>query len=120
VNPGEHFSVSFSALRGLNASPEIQLSKYTFNYPVQEGLVEWRGVVAKNIIGRTRIGVVNRIGQSPYAVWDASAGYSAGRVRPFLQLTNITSTVYQEIPLVDMPKFGVVGGLELYLFGAGR
>ena len=117
---GQHISVSFSALHGLNASPEILLSKYTFNYPVQDGVVEWRGTVAKNIIARTRIGVVNRIQRSPYAVWDASAGYGAGRIRPFLQLTNITSTVYQDIPLVDTPKRGIIGGVELYLFGANR
>jgi iron complex outermembrane recepter protein len=114
---GQQISVSFSALHGLNSSPEILQSKYTFNYPVQAGVVEWRGTVAKNIIARSRIGVVNRVARNPYAVWDASAGYGAGRVRPFLQLTNITSTVYQDIPLVDMPKLGIVGGVELYLFG---
>jgi iron complex outermembrane receptor protein len=117
---GQHVSVSFSALHGLNSSPEILLSKYTFNYPVHEGTIEWRGTVGKNVIARTRIGVVDRVGRSPYAVWDASAGYGTGRVRPFIQLTNITSTVYQDIPLVDTPKRGIVGGLELYVFGASR
>lgn len=118
--PAQHFSVSFSALHGLNASPEILLSKYTFNYPVQEGVIEWRGTVMKNVIARTRIGVVNRVAREAYAVWDASAGYGTGRIRPFLQLTNITSTVYQDIPLVDTPKAGIVGGVELYLFGGSR
>ena len=117
---GQHLSISFSELHGLNASPEILLSKYSFNYPIQEGIVEWRGTVAKNIIARTRIGVVNRIERNPYAVWDASAGYGAGRIRPFLQLTNITSTVYQDIPLVDTPRRGIIGGVELYLFGGSR
>jgi iron complex outermembrane recepter protein len=116
---GQHFAVSFSALRGVNATEEILLSKYAFNYPVHSGVVEWRGTM-KNFIARTRIGVVDRISRSPYAVWDASAGYAAGRARPFLQLTNITSTVFEEIPQVAMPKFGIVGGLELYLFGASR
>jgi iron complex outermembrane receptor protein len=118
--PTQHISISFSALHGLNAAPEILLSKYTFNYPVHEGMLEWRGTVAKNLIARTRVGIVNRVAREPYAVWDASAGYSAGRVRPFLQVTNITSTVYQEIPLVDTPKRGIVGGVEFYLFGGGR
>ncbi len=85
-----------------------------------DGVIEWRGTVAKNILARTRIGVLNRVAQSPYAIWDAAAGYSTGRIRPFLQLTNITSTVYQDIPLVAMPKRGVIGGVELYLFGASR
>ncbi|HVV44374.1 MAG TPA: TonB-dependent receptor [Bryobacteraceae bacterium] len=117
---GQRFSASFSALHGLNVSPDILVSKYTFNYPVQEAAVEWRGAVAKKVIARTRVGIVNRVARSPYAVWDASAGYATGRVRPFLQLTNITNTIYQDIPLVDMPKRGIIGGLELYLFGASR
>jgi iron complex outermembrane receptor protein len=113
----QHFKISFSALHGLNASPEIAASKYTFNYPVEEAVIEWRGALGKGLIGRTRLGVVNRVGRDAYAVWDASAGYGKGRVRPFLQLTNITSTVYQDIPLVDMPKLGVIGGVEFWLFG---
>ena len=96
------------------------MTEYTFNYPVHDAVVEWRGKIAKNVIGRTRLGVLNRVDMSPYAIWDASAGYATGRVRPFLQLTNITSTVYEEVPLVAMPKRGVIGGVELYLFGASR
>jgi iron complex outermembrane receptor protein len=121
----QHIAVSFSALHGQFASPENIVTEYTFNYPVYDGVVEWRGALSqtgltKNVIARTRIGVVGRVARGPYAVWDASAGYGTGRVRPFLQLTNITSTVYQDIPLVAMPKRGVVAGVELYVFGASR
>jgi iron complex outermembrane receptor protein len=117
---GQHIAVSFSALHGQYSSPENIITEYTFNYPVHDAVVEWRGKIAKNVIGRTRLGVLNRVDMSPYAIWDASAGYATGRVRPFLQLTNITSTVYEEVPLVAMPKRGVIGGVELYLFGASR
>jgi iron complex outermembrane receptor protein len=123
--PSEHFAVSFSALHGVDASPQILQSKYAFNYPIHSGVLEWRGAVGKrdfmkNVMARTRIGVVNRLARSPYAVWDASASYTAGRVRPFIQLTNITSTAYEEIPSVPMPLRGVIGGVELYLIGANR
>lgn len=117
---GQHLSVSLSVLHGLNATPEIQASRYLFNYPVQSAVVEWRGNLGKNMIARTRIGVVDRIERNPYAVWDASASYASGRVRPFLQLTNITSTVYQDLPGIALPKRGVVGGAEFYLFGAPK
>jgi len=117
---GQHIAVSFSALHGAYASPENINTEYTFNYPVHDAVVEWRGVVAKKLIARTRLGVLNRVGTEPYAIWDASAAWSTGRIRPFLQLTNITSTVYQDIPLVAEPKRGVVGGVELYLFGGSR
>jgi len=114
---GQHFAVSFSLLRGVSDSPLFDESKYAFNYPVESGLLEWRGRMGKHIVGRTRVGVAERNASNPYAVWDASATYAAGRVRPFLQLTNITSTVYQDLPGVALPKRGVLGGLELDLFG---
>jgi len=122
---GQRLAVSFSALHGHYASPENIVTEYTFNYPVHDAVVEWRGALsqtglARNVIARTRIGVLNRVATNPYAIWDASAGYANGRFRPFVQLTNITSTVYQDIPLVAMPKRGIVGGVELYIFGASR
>jgi iron complex outermembrane receptor protein len=117
---GQYIAVRFSALDGRYASPQDIVTEYTFNYPAQAAVIEWRGKVGKNVIARSRLGVLNRVATSPYAIWDASAGYATGRVRPFLQLTNITSTVYQDIPLVAMPKRGVVGGVELYVFGASR
>ncbi|HEY3823548.1 MAG TPA: TonB-dependent receptor [Bryobacteraceae bacterium] len=117
---GQHLAVSFSALHGQYASPQSLVTEYTFNYPVHDAIVEWRGTIAKSFIARTRLGVLNRVATSPYAIWDASMGYATGRIRPFLQLTNITSTVYQETPLIAMPKRGVIGGVELYIFGASR
>lgn len=119
--PNQHIGVSFTALHGQYVSPQRNLvTEYAFDYPVHDAVLEWRGNVAKNIVARTRIGMLNRVGNNAYAIWDASAAYSAGRVRPFLQLTNITSTVYQDIPLVAEPKRGIIGGAEFYLFGASR
>ena len=104
----------------MNATPEVLESKYTLYYPVQSAVIDWRGTLPHNILLRTRVGVMNRLTLNPYAVWDASAAYGAGRVRPFLELTNITSTTYQEIATVAMPKRGVVGGVEIYLFGGAK
>jgi outer membrane receptor protein involved in Fe transport len=118
--PGQSINLSFSALHGAYATPQNIVTEYTFIYPAHDAVVEWRGTVAKRVVARTRIGVLNRVGMAPYAVWDASAGYATGRVRPFLQLTNITSTVYQEVPLIAMPKRGVIGGVELWVFGGSR
>ncbi len=113
---GQRISVAFTGLHGINAGADTLLSKYTFNYPVRSATVEWRGTIARGIIARTRIGVADRLARDPYAVWDASVAYTQGHVRPFLQLTNITSSVYQEIPGVALPKRGVLGGLEVVLF----
>jgi len=110
---GQRITLAFTALKGTDASTEVLMSKYAFNYPIHSGTAEWRGQIANRIVARTRIGVVDRLSRNPYALWDASAAWSKGRVRPFLQITNITSTVYQEIPGVDLPKRGVLGGIEL-------
>lgn len=118
---GQRLSVTFSALRGVNASDQqILESKYTFNYPVHSAVLAWNGTIWKNFIARTRLGVLDRLDQSAYALWDVSAGYSAGRVRPFLQLSNLTNTSYQEITGVSMPGRSIVGGVELYVFGGNR
>jgi iron complex outermembrane receptor protein len=93
------------------------MSKYAFNYPVESAIAQWRGSIGSRVVGRTRIGIVNRLQHYPYTVWDASAGYAVGHVRPYLQLTNITNADYQEILAVAMPSRGIVGGVELILPG---
>lgn len=118
--PGQHFAVSYSALHGASASAALLQSKYAFNYPVHSAVAEWRGSLGGKFLARTRLGIVDRLQRKPYAIWDASASYSTGRIRPFLQLTNITSTVYQEIPAVVMPKRGILGGVEFFVFGGNK
>jgi iron complex outermembrane receptor protein len=117
---GQRLSASFSALRGVTAGDSILQSKYAFNYPVRAAVVEWRGSILHRVIARTHVGITDRIKRNPYAVWDASAVYAEGHVRPFLEVTNITSTIYQEIPAVAMPKCGVLGGIQVVFYGANR
>jgi iron complex outermembrane receptor protein len=115
---GQTIGVAFTALHGLSTSGSVLLSKYAFNYPVQSAVVQWHGSLGGHVIARSRIGIVNRLAHDPYAVWDASVAYGTGRVRPYLQLTNIADTNYQEILAVAMPSRGVVGGIEWVLAGS--
>ncbi len=112
---GQTIGVALTVLHGSNVSGNVLNSKYTFSYPQESAVLQWRGSIAKKIVTRTRVGIVNRIQRDPYALWDISAGYAAGRVRPFVQLANVTNTVYQDIPGVVMPTRGAVGGLEIVL-----
>ncbi|HXJ38569.1 MAG TPA: hypothetical protein VNH18_04775, partial [Bryobacteraceae bacterium] len=112
---GQTIRLSFTGLHGVRAGQDVLLSKYTFNYPVQSGVAEWHGLIAGHIAARTRIGAVNRLGRSPYGTWDTSASWSKGKVRPFAQFANITSTRYEEIPGVALPGRTVMGGVELVL-----
>ena len=46
--------------------------------------------------------------RNPYGLFDVYAAYTRSRIHPFLQLTNITNTVYQEVAGVAMPKRAVL------------
>ena len=109
----QHVTFAFTGLRGLDANTNVEMSKYAFNYPVHSGTAEWRAMVGQHVVARTRVGLIDRLGRSRYGLWDASAARANGRVRPFLQLTNITSTACQEIPGVVMPKRSIVAGMEI-------
>jgi iron complex outermembrane receptor protein len=114
---GHVINAQYTAMNGDRVPEPGTISKYVFNYPIHSGVVTWQGRVRSAVAFRTRIGVVERYERDPYAVWDLSATRATGRVRPFVQFTNLTSTVYQEIPGVALPKFGVLGGVEWRLYG---
>lgn len=97
-----------SALHGLE-------SEYVFNYPVNNARIDWTQQVLRQVVVNTRLGVVQRFEKSPYAVWDVSLARQSGRFRPYLQMTNLINTGYEEIVNVRMPPRGFVGGFEIVL-----
>jgi iron complex outermembrane receptor protein len=106
----------YTGLSGVSAAlPGLQ-SKYAFNYPVHSGTAGWSGILPWQIAARTRIGALERLGRNPYAIWDAYFARSQGRVRPFVQFTNLTSTHYQEIVGVEMPGRAILGGVEILVW----
>ncbi len=117
ARPAQVLRVEYTGIGGSRSVVPGAISKYVFNYPVHSGVIVWQGSISSQLIARTRIGVLERYARDPYAVWDVSVARSQGRIRPFLQLTNLTDTVYQEVAGVVMPKRGVLGGLELRLYG---
>jgi iron complex outermembrane receptor protein len=109
------FAVSYTALHGAFNVSQVLQSKYTAYYPSHDAIASWEGALKGGIILRTRVGALQRYHADPYGLWDVYAAYSRSRVHPFVQLTNITNTVYQEIAGVAMPKRAVLGGIELRL-----
>jgi len=107
------FDFRYTGLRGTQDTIAAGFTKYTFNYPTHSGVVSWQGTLPGGIIGRTRIGVLDRRARDPYAVWDIYAARSRGKLHPFFQVSNLTSTTYEEIQGVRMPGRTVLGGLEL-------
>jgi iron complex outermembrane receptor protein len=106
-------SESYAALHGsADPVPGLQ-SKYVFDYPVHSAVAAWSGSLGHGFVARTRLGALQRLGQNAYAVWDLSAASTRGMVRPFVQVTNVTNTQYQEIVGVLMPGRTALGGVEL-------
>jgi vitamin B12 transporter len=111
----EHLMLSWTNLVGAQSALHGLQSEYVFNYPVNNARINWTQQVSRQVLLNTRLGVVQRFEKSPYAVWDVSLARDQGRFRPYLQVTNLTNTGYEEIVNVRMPPRGFVGGFEIVL-----
>lgn len=106
---------SWTLLRGAQSALHGLQSRYVFNYPVNNASVVGTHTWSAGYLVETRIGVTQRYEQGPYAVWGLALAKEKGRLRPYVRLSNITNTGYQEIEGVQMPGREVVAGLELRL-----
>ena len=110
VNGANQVTFAYEALTGAQQALNGLLSKYLFNYPVNNASMQWLARLPGNIQMRTRVGVVERYNNDPYALWDLALSRQFQYVRPFLQLANLANTSYQEIAGVAMPGRSIVGG----------
>ena len=121
--PLSHFQeldVSYTAMHGYHqAMPGIE-SEYAFWYPVQSGVFSWRAQLPHGILARSRVGILDRYGYKTYGLWDVYLALSRGRIHPFIQLTNLTNTSYQEVQMVAMPGRAVVAGVEAAVFSGKK
>ncbi|MFN7922347.1 MAG: TonB-dependent receptor [Bryobacteraceae bacterium] len=109
---GHIVELGYTGLHGVqNALSGLQ-SKYAFNYPTHQGLVTWRSALPGGLAARARIGAVQRFARDPYAVADLYLARTRGPVHPFVQVTNLTDRIYEEIFGVRMPGRAALVGLE--------
>jgi iron complex outermembrane receptor protein len=106
------FDWSYAALRGRSTLASGIFTKYSYNYPVHSGIFSWTASLG-HYTARTRLGALERRDRSPYAVWDVSLARAGRRIRPFIQLSNLTGTHYEEVLTVAMPGRTFLGGVEL-------
>jgi hypothetical protein len=95
-----------SALHGLQ-------SEYIFNYPVENIHAIWTAMLGHNLTITNAVELAQRYQQTVYPVWNATVTHDAGRVRPYLRLSNLSNTGYQEISGVNMPSRALMGGIAL-------
>jgi iron complex outermembrane receptor protein len=112
LSAAQSVAIRYTAIHGAQAAFVDLVSRYVFNYPSQSAVAEWRGSFSHHVLARTRIGALYRRARDPYALWDLYGAWGEHAVRPFVQLTNITATHYEEVAGVVMPGRAIVGGVE--------
>lgn len=105
---------SWAGLSGAQSALHGLQSVYIFNYPVNNANAEWIGQ-ASGFVLRNRVGVAQRYQQDAYPVWDVSLARERGWIHPYLRMTNLSNTGYEEIEGVRMQGRSIVAGLELTL-----
>jgi iron complex outermembrane receptor protein len=115
--PARNQSVRFSwtVLAGAQSALDGLQSEYIFNYPVNNASADWTGAVGKGIVLHNRVAVAQRYHQTAYPVWDVSAVRERGWLRPYLRMTNLSNTGYEEIEDVRNQGRAFVGGFEFVL-----
>jgi outer membrane cobalamin receptor len=110
----QSFTISYTALHGVQSALNGLQTKYAFEYPTHDGMVAWSGRLPWNLVARTRIGVLDRYASDPYGLWDAAVAREFNHVGAHLVLSNIMDTQYEEIRGVVMPGRSVVFGLDFF------
>ncbi|HEY4051360.1 MAG TPA: TonB-dependent receptor [Acidobacteriaceae bacterium] len=111
----QSFRFSWTLLSGAQSALHGLQSEYVFNYPVNNANAEWTGVLPGGLVIRNRVGITQRYQRTPYPVWDTSAAREKGWLRPYLRMTNLSNTGYEEITGVRMQGRSLIGGVELEL-----
>ncbi len=97
-----------NALHGLQ-------SEYVFNYPAQNIHASWSAALGHDFVLTNAVQIAERYQQTVYPVWNATVTHDTGKLRPYLRLTNLSNTGYQEITGVNMPPRTIMGGVALQL-----
>jgi len=107
--------IAWTALHGGQGALHGLQSEYIFNYPVQNIHAAWTVNFGRIAALTNAVQLAQRYQQTVYPVWDASLTHDSGRLRPYLRLTNLSNTGYQEIAGVNMPPRGIMGGFAFEL-----
>lgn len=107
--------IAWTGLHGAQGALHGLESEYIFNYPVENIHASWSAALGRAYLLTNAVQIAQRYQQTVYPVWNVTLAHSAGRVRPYLRLTNLSNTGYQEIAGVNMPSRTIMGGFALRL-----
>lgn len=111
----QQIKLGWTFLSGAQQALHGLQSEYVFNYPVNNAYFEWTAQPIRGCILHNRVGMTQRYEQDAYPVWNAAIAREHGIIRPYLQMSNLSNTGYQEIEDVPMPGRSFTGGIEIVL-----
>ena len=107
--------IAWTGLHGAQSALHGLQSEYVFNYPVENIHASWSSALGHDFVLTNAVEVAQRYQQTVYPVWNATLTHDAGKLRPYLRLTNLSNTGYQEIAGVNMPPRAIVGGVAFQI-----
>jgi iron complex outermembrane receptor protein len=107
--------VAWTGLHGAQTALHGLESEYVFNYPVQNVHASWTAGLGHDFAITNAVQIAERYQQTVYPVWNAMLMHDTGKLRPYLRLTNLSNTGYQEIGGVNMPPRTILGGVALQM-----
>jgi outer membrane cobalamin receptor len=109
--------ISWTGLHGAQNALHGLQSEYIFNYPVENIHASWASQFGRILSLTNSVQLAQRYRQTVYPVWNVALTRDIGRLQPYLRLTNLSNTGYQEIAGVNMPGRAIVGGFAFQLGG---
>jgi outer membrane cobalamin receptor len=116
---GQQVSLGYMGIHADQQLAPGMTSKYVFQFPNNRGVATWTGQW-RGWVASSSLGVIQRVAQSPYPLWDLAASRASGRIKPYLQLSNLSDTKYENIPGIEMPGRSVIVGVELAISELAR
>jgi iron complex outermembrane receptor protein len=107
--------ISWTELHGAQSALKGLQSEYVFNYPVQNIHASWTVALGHAFAISNSVQLAQRYQQTVYPVWNAVFTHDSGKIRPYLRLSNLGNTGYQEITGVAMPGRSITVGFALQL-----
>ena len=109
----QRVELSYTFLNGVQGSLLGEQTKYVFNYPVNNANLTLWSALPWHIESRFRLATLQRFQRDAYPLLELAVTREFKHVHPYVQLTNLTNTQYEEIPSVPMPGRGVLAGMEV-------
>jgi outer membrane cobalamin receptor len=107
--------IAWTGLHGAQSALHGLQSEYVFNYPVENIHASWTAALGHDFVITNAVQIAERYQQTVYPVWNTTLTHDTGKVRPYLRLTNLSNTGYQEISGVNMPPRAIMGGVAIEL-----